>query len=123
MDDAEKHLLDIVAQKIYDKKGFNILALDVRAIPSLYDYVIIAEGTVERHVQALSREILSTLHELHYPVFYVDGGRNGDWVVIDCGFLVIHLFISELREKYALEELWREGDIVDLKIILEHEGK
>lgn len=123
MNDQQEEILNVIAQKIYDKKGFNILALDVRGISSLTDYFLIAEGNAERHVQSLSREVLETLDELKIPQFHVDGGITGDWIVIDCGHILIHLFISELREKYSLEELWHEGEIVDLKIKLETEGE
>jgi ribosome-associated protein len=115
----EQELLNILAQRIYDKKGFNIFAMDVRDVTSFTDFFLIAEGNVERHVQALGREVLETLNEYNLPVFHVDGDRTGDWMVIDSGRVLIHLFIPELRERYALEELWREGKIVDLAIQLD----
>lgn len=123
MKDQQEEILKIIAQKIYDKKGFNILAIDVRGISSLTDYFLIAEGSVERHVQSLSREVLETVGELKLTQFHVDGGPTGDWIVIDCGHILIHLFTPEFREKYSLEELWHDGDIVDLKIKLEPDGK
>ena len=106
-----------IAQAVYDKKGFNILVLDVRNISSMTDYFIIAEGSVDRHVKALSGTIIDELstHCRRSPL-HVEGQQEGDWVVLDYGDIVIHLFIPELREKYALEELWREGHIVDVKI-------
>lgn len=112
--EKNQKLLNAIAQKIYDKKGFNILGLDIQSDFSLYDFVIIAEGTVERHVQSLYRSTLEVLEEFRVPVFHVDGSKTGDWIVIDCGFLVVHLLIQELRERYALEELWRDGRIIDL---------
>ncbi len=119
MEKRLEELLNIIAQKIYDRKGFNIFALDVRKATSLADFFLIAEGNVERHVQALAREVTETLGELNLPVFHVDGDRTGDWIVIDAGQILVHLFIPELREKYCLEELWQEGKIVDLSIKLD----
>lgn len=109
-------ILNAIAQAIYDKKGSNILALDVRGISTMTDYYIIAEGNVERHVRALSRGIKEAMgiHGLH--PFHIEGQNEGDWVVMDFGDIVIHLFIPELREKYALEELWKESKIVDVII-------
>ena len=105
-----------IAQAVYDKKGINTLIIDVRNISSMTDYFIIAEGTVDRHVKALSNAIIDELAQLKRSPLHVEGQQEGDWVVVDYGDYVIHLFIPELREKYALEELWRKGQIVDVKI-------
>lgn len=105
--------LNQIAQTVYDKKGLNILALDVRAISSITDYLLIAEGNVDRHVSAIAHAIVSEIdaHPLH-----VEGLESGDWVVIDYGHIIIHLFQPGLRDKYSLEKLWKEGLIVDLGI-------
>lgn len=108
--------LNAIAQAIYDKKGFNILVLDVRGISTMADYYIIAEGTVDRHVRSLSLGIREVLNEKKERPINVEGEKEGDWVVLDYGAIVIHLFIPELREKYALEELWKESKIVDVTI-------
>jgi len=110
--------LNRIAQAIYDKKGFNILVLDVHNVCTMTDFFIIAEGTVDRHVKALSQTIIDelSLHGGRSPL-HVEGQQEGDWIVLDYADFVIHLFIPELREKYALEELWREGKIVDVKIV------
>lgn len=119
---ADKQL-DLIAQAIFDKKGFNILALDVRGISTMTDYFLIAEGTVDRHVQTLGRFVLDTLEENGIKPLHVDGMQSGDWIVIDYGDVIVHLFVEELREKYALEELWKESRIIDLNIRTEREGK
>lgn len=109
-------LLDVIAQAIFDKKGFNILALDVQGISTMTDYYIIAEGHVGRHTRAIGSFIMSIMKERGLSPLFVEGEKEGDWIVIDYGEIVIHLFIPELREKYALENLWKESQIVDLKI-------
>ncbi len=108
--------LNRIAQAIYDKKGFNILVLDVHEICTMTDYFIIAEGTVDRHVKALSHTIVDELSKSGLEPLHVEGQQEGDWIVLDYGEFVIHLFIPDLRGKYALEELWHEGQIVDVKI-------
>lgn len=107
--------LDRIAQVIYDKKGFNILVLDVSGICTMTDFFIIAEGTVDRHVKALSHAIIDEFSGKKREPLHVEG-QQGDWVVLDYGDFVIHLFIPELRIKYALEDLWKKGQIVDVKI-------
>lgn len=119
MKERSKEILNIIAQKIYDKKGFNIFAVDLRDVTSLTDFFLIAEGNVERHVQGLAREVRESLNQLNLPVFHIDGEMTGDWIVIDAGQILVHLFIPEQREKYSLEELWHEGKIVDLAIKLD----
>lgn len=108
--------LNRIAQVIYNKKGFNILVLDVRGICTMTDYFIIAEGTVDRHVKALSYAIIDEFAQEGIQPLHIEGQNEGDWLVLDYGDFVIHLFISEMREKYALEELWKEGQIIDVKI-------
>lgn len=115
-----KHLLikelNRAAQAIFDKKGFNILVFDVRGISTMTDYFIIAEGTVDRHVKALSFALEDELAKLGRKPMYVEGQQEGDWVVLDYVDIVIHLFTPELRERYGLEKLWSEGQIVDVEI-------
>lgn len=114
--------LDIVAQTIYDKKGFNILALDIRNISSLTDFVIIAEGNIDRHLKALSLAIKDRSTDFGLKPLYVEGEQSGDWIVLDFGSFVVHLFRSDIREKYALEDLWKEASIVDLNITVDKEA-
>jgi ribosome-associated protein len=109
-------ILNSIAQSIYDKKGFNIFVLDVRNISNMTDYLVIAEGTVDRHVKAISQAITETVKPLGYRPWHTEGSQNGDWIVVDFGDIVVHLFIPELREKYALEELWKKGSIIDVNI-------
>lgn len=118
MNEQEKtiKMLNSIAQAIYDKKGMNILAIDIQDVSSLTNYFIIAEGSVDRHVKAISREVQDRMAEEGVKPFHVDGDDQAHWVVMDFGEVLIHLFTPELREKYKLEELWREGKVVDLNI-------
>ena len=106
-------MLSRIAQIIYDKKGSNILALNLKGICTITDYLLIAEGNVDRHVTSIARAIMDEVKEA--PV-HVEGLSNGDWVVLDFFDVIVHLFQPGLREKYSLEKLWKEGQIIDLKI-------
>lgn len=115
----KKNLLQVlnkVAQTIYDKKGFNILVLDVREVSTLTDFFIIAEGSVDKHVIAMAQAVIEQLKEEGEQPLHKEGLQQGDWIVIDYLEMVIHLFTPGMREKYRLEELWHEGKIVDVKI-------
>jgi ribosome-associated protein len=108
--------LNAIAQTIFDKKGSNILALDVHEISTLTDYVIIAEGNIDKHVIAIAHAIIERLQQLGQAPMYVEGMRTGDWIVIDYLHIMVHIFMPGLRDKYQLEQLWKEGHIVDLQI-------
>ncbi len=112
----EMPVLNRIAQAIYDKKGINILGLDVRGVSTLTDYVIIAEGNVDRHVVAIADAVIQVLKEEGYKPVHTEGHQSGDWVVIDFLDIMVHLFMPGLREKYRLEDLWKEGRILDLNI-------
>ncbi len=116
MNNSSENFLNIVAQAIYDKKGENILALDVRDVCTMTDFFIIAEGTVDRHVRALAGMIEQELQAHKIRPIHVEGLQEASWVVLDYGYFVIHLFTPELREKYSLEQLWKEGKIIDVEI-------
>src|SRR5690606_8715352 len=109
-------MLSEIAQIIYDKKGFNILALDVKGLSSIADYLLIAEGNVDRHTISMAKTILEVLSEKDECPVHVEGLQTGDWIVLDFGGVIVHLFQPGLREKYSLEKLWNEGEIVDLSI-------
>ena len=113
---TSEELLNIVAQAAYDKKGGNILALDVRGLSSLTDYILIAEGNVDRHVMSIARGCLDALREIGETPAHVEGLQTGDWIVLDFVSIMIHIFMPGLRDKYALEKLWGESKIVDLHI-------
>jgi ribosome-associated protein len=108
--------LNRIAQVIYDKKGMNILGLDVRGVSSLTDYVIIAEGNVDRHVIAIADAVIDVLRQKGAKPIHTEGLQSGDWVVIDFLDIMVHLFMPGLREKYRLEDLWKDGQIIDFNI-------
>jgi ribosome-associated protein len=106
-------MLNRIAQIIYDKKGFNILALHLKESSSITSYLLIAEGNVDRHVISIARAIMEEFEGV--PV-NIEGLANGDWVVLDFLGVVVHLFQPGMREKYSLEKLWRDSQIVNLHI-------
>lgn len=108
--------LNIIAQVVYDRKGFNILALDVRGLSSITDFLLIAEGNVDRHVSSIGRAIIDELDARGEDPVHAEGLGTGDWAVLDYGEVMVHIFSPGLRERYCLERLWKESKIVDLDI-------
>lgn len=122
MTKQDKKKLNTISQLIFDKKGANILALDLRDISTMTEYCIIAEGTVGRHVKAICTALKDTMEELNCTIYHCDGEQDGDWIVMDYSDIIIHLMTPDMREKYALEELWKKAKIVDVQIIVNIEA-
>ena len=108
--------LNPIAQAIFDKKGVNILALDLKSISTLTHYVIIAEGSVDKHVIAIAHNVIAVVEQWGLKPYSTEGMKSGDWIVLDYLDVIVHLFIPSMREKYQLEELWRAGKIFPLQI-------
>jgi ribosome-associated protein len=115
MDKKSLQTLELIAQTLYDKKGFNILVLDVSAFSTMADTYVIAEGNVERHTKALAKELTDVLAKEGKHLYFMDAA-SPDWIVLDFADVVVHLMTPETREYYALEELWRKAKIVDVNI-------
>ncbi len=112
-------ILNLIAQAIFDKKGMNILALDLRNVSTITDYMIIAEGAVDRHLVAIAHSIEKSLEEVGEKPVRIEGLAEGDWIVLDYLEVMVHLFAPGLRERYQLEQLWKEGKLVELNISLD----
>ena len=113
---SEDPLLKDICQAIVDKKGFNIVVLDVREVSNMTDYFIIAEGNVDRHVTALAEHVTDVLREKGIKPTHVEGLREGNWIVLDYLDLMVHFFVPELRQYYSLEEVWKQGKIVNVSV-------
>jgi ribosome-associated protein len=97
-----------------EKKGINIVVLDLREIASFTDYFVITSGTNERQVQAISDEIVESLKKAGTPVTRVEGYKTAEWILLDYGDFVVHIFNEKARTFYDLERLWRESKRVEL---------
>ena len=97
-----------------EKKAINPVVLDLREIASFTDYFIITSGTNERQVQAISDEVVDTLKKAGEPVIRVEGYKTAEWILLDCGDFVVHIFGEKSRAFYDLERLWRESKPVQL---------
>ncbi|NDB87276.1 MAG: ribosome silencing factor [Alphaproteobacteria bacterium] len=114
----DQFILNLIAQIIFDKKGMNILVLDVSKFSSLTDFIIISEGSVNKHVSGISQAVVDQLKAHGVYPKHVEGMDVGDWVVLDYTHFMVHILTPAIREKYYLEELWRDGEIVDVSIDL-----
>jgi len=97
-----------------EKKAINSVVLDLREIASFTDYFVITSGTNERQVQAISDEIVETLKKAGTSAARVEGYKTAEWILLDYGDFVVHVFDEKARTFYDLERLWRESKRVEL---------
>ena len=99
-------LKETVLQALEDLKGDNIVEFDVRNMTSITDIMIIASGTSDRHVKSLADAVVIACKKAGVPPLGVEGEREGEWVLVDLGDVVVHVMQPRIREFYALEKLW-----------------
>ena len=104
-----------ISKKIHkillDNKAKDIIKIDLKNKSSIADAMIICSGTSNRHVISLSNYLLGALKKENLKTLNIEGKRNGDWVLVDAGDVIVHLFRNEVREYYALEKMWSTNEI------------
>lgn len=104
----------IALQAAAEKKAVEPVVLDLREIASFTDFFVIATGTNERQVQAISDEIYETLKKSGSIAARVEGYKTAEWILLDYGDFIVHVFEQKARQFYNLERLWRESKRVEL---------
>ena len=98
-----------------EKKASNLVVIDLREIASFTEFFIVASGGNQRQVQAISDEINEQLKkELNSRPVRIEGYSSGEWVLLDYGDFIVHVFEKNAREFYDLERLWRDAKRVDI---------
>ena len=104
-----------IAKRIHkvllDNKAKDISKINLDKKSSIADFMIICSGTSNRHVISLSNYLMEALKKENLNTLNVEGIRNGDWVLVDAGDIIVHLFRSEVREYYGLEKMWAGEEI------------
>ena len=97
-----------------DKKGTDLVALDVRSLVSYTDYLVICTARNERQAKAIHDDVYHQLKRDGWLPARIEGEREAEWVLMDYLDAVLHIFTPELRERYRLDVLWGEADRLDL---------
>jgi ribosome-associated protein len=97
----------VVLASLDDSKGEDIAPIDLTGKSALADCMVIATGRSQRHVTAIADRLLDDLKKAGGDHIRVEGLRGGDWVLIDAGDVIVHIFRPELRAFYNLEKMWR----------------
>jgi len=90
-------------------KAEDAVTINLAGKSSIADYMVVASGRSNRHVSAVAENVVKDLEQAHVHRVRVEGLRQGDWVLIDAGDVIVHLFRPEVRTHYALEKMWSAG--------------
>jgi len=106
---AEKKHSDLLARivtSLDDDKAEDIVTIDLEGRSSLADALVIATGRSSRHVASIAEHLARKLKEAGYGTRPIDGASQGDWVLVDAGDVIVHIFRPEVRSYYDLEGMW-----------------
>jgi ribosome-associated protein len=119
---AAPPLLARIQSTLDDGKAENIVTIDLKGRSSLCDAIVVATGRSARHVSALAENLATHLKEWGFTGARVSGLPQGDWVLIDAGDVIVHLFRAEVREYYDLESMWSVDERAGRKRAPAHAG-
>lgn len=107
-------MVQLTISALEDKKAEDIKVIDISQISVLADYFIIASGSNKSQIQALCDTVEEKLGKAGYPPKQMEGYANANWVLLDFGDIIVHIFDRENRLFYDLERIWCDGKLVDL---------
>ena len=99
-------LCKFIEKSLSKNKAEEIIVINLKKKTTIADFMIICTGTSSRHITALSSYLSEDLKKLDLKMLNIEGRKNGDWIVVDIGDIIVHLFRSEVREYYNLEKMW-----------------
>ena len=109
-----KEMAKIAYHALDEKKGEDIRIIDIAGISVLADYFIIANGSSESQLQAMVDNVEEEMHKAGYSLKQREGYGSGNWVLLDFGDVIVHVFDKENRLFYDLERIWRDGKNIEI---------
>jgi len=101
-----KELVELVEESMSDSKAVGIRVLDVGAMTSITDFMVIATGTSDRHVRSIADHVVERVKHAGNGALGIEGHEYGEWVLVDLGDVVVHVMQAATRDFYKLENLW-----------------
>jgi ribosome-associated protein len=108
-----KPLIDLILDTLDDAKAEETVAVDITGKSSLADHMVVTSGRSHRHVAAVADQVITALREKGHGKPRVEGLTHADWVLVDCGDVILHIFRPEVREFYSLEKMWQADFAAD----------
>jgi len=115
--------IDIFVNAVLGKKARQVVVLDVQAMTTVADTFIICSARSNRQVTAIAEYISIYLKKQRKKVLNIEGRKEGHWVLMDYGDVIIHIFLEPLRSFYDLEGLWGDARRITTEALLEYEGR
>lgn len=103
---SSEELREIAIHALEDLKGMDITAMDVRSLTSIADYMIICTSRSSRHGKALADNVAIKAKENKASCVRTEGDKDGEWILVDLGDVVVHIMLANARSFYSLEDLW-----------------
>ncbi|MBL8522258.1 MAG: ribosome silencing factor [Betaproteobacteria bacterium] len=116
---ATKKLSAIVIDALEDIKARDIKLINVSKLTSVFDYIVVASADSTRQTKALAHNVIDKVKESGGWVYGIEGQDAGEWVLVDCGDIVVHVMQPAVREHYKLEEFWSDGKVEYPKPVVE----
>ncbi len=113
-----KKMAGLAIEALEDKKAEDIRVIDISEVSVLADYFLIASGKNRNQLQALADEVAEKLGRAGYPMKQSEGYDSANWILLDFGDIMIHLFDQENRLFYDLERIWRDGKQINPQTLL-----
>lgn len=110
-----KEAVKKVLEVLEDKKGEDIKVIDISGVTVIADYFIIASGSNQNQLQAMSDSIVEILAKSGMQPKQIEGYHSANWILLDFGDIIVHIFDKENRLFYNLERIWRDGKEIDFK--------
>lgn len=115
MEQNSKEMAKMAILALEDKKAEDIKVIDISEVSVIADYFIIADGNSRNQVQAMIDNVEETLGKAGYTPKQIEGYQSANWVLMDYGDIIIHVFDKENRLFYDLERIWRDGKQIELE--------
>lgn len=116
-----KKNLEIIVKAADNKRASDIVALDTENVSVMADYFVIMDASSERQVKAIADNIVEKLNENQVEINQIEGKNEANWILIDAGDIIIHVFKKEQRDFYNLEKLWSNAPLVNLNEWIEED--
>ena len=117
---TSKEIAKLACEALADKKADDIKVIDISEVSSLADYFVIAGGMNRNQVQAMADNVEEELGKAGYPCKQVEGYQSANWILMDYGDIIVHVFDKESRLFYYIERIWRDGKIMEAGEFTEH---
>jgi ribosome-associated protein len=108
-------MIDVVLQSLEDAKAEQTVAIDIAGKSSLADHMVVTSGRSNRHVSAVADQVVKALRDNGFTKPRIEGLPHADWVLVDGGDVIVHIFRPEVREFYNIEKMWQADFAADAR--------